>query len=243
MKLNQVLAIESGVKTSVNSKISALHHKSTKDALYSGLEKTYRALDDNGAMLPPESQKIQLRSSAVIAEARSTWGELFDITYAKDKANCEAKADVKVGDTVLLDAVPVTYLLFLEKQLQNILTFVSKLPVLDAAEKWTWDPNFEAYSTEPVETHRSQKISKPVVLYEATPDHPAQVKEAYEDNIVGYWKRIKYSAALSVEDRSVFESRAKELLQAVKVARAEANATTNAKREAIGVTLFGYIFN
>jgi len=35
--------------------------------------------------------------------------------------------------------VPATYLLFLEKQLTDLHTLVSKLPVLDASETWVFD--------------------------------------------------------------------------------------------------------
>jgi len=242
MKLNQILAIEKGIKNSTKEKISALHHRSTHAPLYDGIEKTYRPKDEEGDMLPSESQKIQLHASAVLTDASNTWSELFDITYSKDAANCEAKADVKVGETVVLPDVPVTYLLFLEKQLQDVLTFVSKLPVLDSSESWTWSDSQSCYETAPVETHRSTKISEPVVLYEATDKHPAQVKEAYKDVIVGYWKKIRYSAAISETEKNKYEKRVTDLLRAVKVAREAANSSTAVRSTNIGDKLFSHIF-
>ena len=65
--------------------------------------------------------------------------ELFDVTAQKDWANCSAKADVAIGDTIIVADVPVTYLLFLEKQLVSLQTLLGKTPTLDAAEDWTYD--------------------------------------------------------------------------------------------------------
>ena len=55
----------------------------------------------------------------MLAEVAGILTRLFDVTLTKDTANCTARADVKIGDSVLLPAVPVTYLLFLEKQLTD----------------------------------------------------------------------------------------------------------------------------
>lgn len=49
---------------------------------------------------------------------------LFDVTATKDWANCEARADVTVDGWVLVSAVPVSCLLFLEKRLTDIYAFV-----------------------------------------------------------------------------------------------------------------------
>lgn len=242
MKLSQVLAIEKGIKNSTNTKISALHHKSAHAPLYEGLEKTYRPRDDEGDSLPAESQRIQLRALSVVEEAEEIWSEFFDITYAKDQANCEAKADVVVGDKVILPQVPVTYLLFLEKKLEDVVKFITEIPTLDPSEEWSWDSASMAYATKPTETHRSRKVTKPVVLYEATKEHPAQVKEVSEDVIVGFWRKIRYSAAFSEETKSSFLARANTLLRSVKVAREAANSATNAKRDKVGSAIFGFIF-
>ena len=43
--------------------------------------------------------------------------ELFDLILTQDSANCHAKADIKLGDTVIAGNIPATYLLFLEKKL------------------------------------------------------------------------------------------------------------------------------
>jgi hypothetical protein len=47
------------------------------------------------------------------------------------------------------------YLLFLEKQLVDLHTFVKKLPVLDASDSWSYDASADCYATDPVQTVRT----------------------------------------------------------------------------------------
>lgn len=126
-----------------------------------------------------------------------TLTRLFDVTATKDWANRTAAADVVVDGTVLLPQVPVPYLLFLEKQLTDLHTFVRKLPVLDASEAWNLDPSTDAWKTDPVRTIRTKKVPRNHVKAEATEKHPAQVEVYYEDVPVGYWTTVKFSGALS----------------------------------------------
>ena len=96
--------------------------------------RTYQPKDEEGEQLPPESTPVQIKAEDVLRNTAATLTRLFDVTATKDWANCAARADVKVDGRVLVADVPVSYLLFLEKQLTDINTFVRKLPVLDAAE-------------------------------------------------------------------------------------------------------------
>ncbi|WP_443732109.1 DUF7873 family protein [Streptantibioticus silvisoli] len=59
----------------------------------------------------------------------------------KERANRAARADVTVEGRTILADVPVTWLLFLEKRLTDLRTFVKKPPVLDAAGSWSPDPS------------------------------------------------------------------------------------------------------
>lgn len=81
---------------------------------------------------------MQIKAEDVLRATAGTLTRLFDVTATKDWANRTAAADVVVDGTVLLAQVPVPYLLFLEKQLTDMHTFVRKLPVLDASNPGTW---------------------------------------------------------------------------------------------------------
>jgi hypothetical protein len=240
-KLNQIIAVEKGVKSKSFSELTEAHHQLLKPALLSGIARTYQPKDDEGEQLPPESTKVQVKAEEVLQRTAASLTRLFDVTATKDWANCAAKANVSVDGTVLLEDVPVTYLLFLEKQLTDLHTFVKKLPVLDAAESWVLDASSDSWRTEPVQTYRTKRVPRNHVKAEATEKHPAQVEVYYEDVTIGYWTTVKFSGALPAQRVNALLDRVEKLQQAVKFAREEANGTETTDRH-VGEAVFGYLF-
>jgi hypothetical protein len=240
-KLNQIIAVEKGVKSKSYADISAAHHKVQKQALLAGIARSYQPKDDEGEQLPPESTRVQIKAEDVLGEVGQTLTRLFDVTATKDWANGTATADVTVDGDVLLKSVPVTFLLFLEKQLNDIHTFVVKLPTLDAAESWRFDDAAGCWATDTVQTVRSKKIPRNHVKAEATAQHPAQVEVYFEDVAVGYWKTVKFSGALPATRVRELAERVEKLQAAVKFAREQANGidVTDVK---VGDKVFGYLF-
>jgi hypothetical protein len=240
-KLNQILAIEKGIKTETFQKLTETHHQLQKNALMSGISKTYQPRDEEGEALPPEFTKVQVNAENVLKETRAVLAKLFDVTATKDWANCTAKADIVVDGQTILEGVPATYLLFLEKQLTDINTFVRKLPLLDSAENWTLDTADNTWKTAPVETIRTKKVPRNHVKAEATEKHPAQVEVYMEDVPVGRWRTVKMSGALPANRVTELADRVEKLQAAVKFAREEANS---AKADDVTVSekLFRYLF-
>ncbi|WP_279579168.1 DUF7873 family protein [Fodinicola feengrottensis] len=209
--------------------------------MLSGISRTYRAKDEEGEQLPPEATKVQVKSDEVIRQTAAILTKLFDVTATKDWANCSAKADLVVDGTTLVSGVPVTYLLFLEKQLTDLHTFVRKLPTLDAADTWEYDASADCWATEPAQTLRTKKIPRNHVKAEATEKHPAQVEVYYEDITVGTWRTVKFSGALPAKRVNELLDRVEKLQQAVKFAREEANNAEIADVKT-GDRIFGYLF-
>ena len=102
-----------------------------------------------------------MRSWDLIRDVQADIERMFDLVATKDFANTEAKADIVVDNQVLVTGVPATYLLWLEKELTDLHTFITKLPVLDPP-KYGNTTHSVPYATQPVETHRTTKI--PTVL-------------------------------------------------------------------------------
>lgn len=240
-KLNQILAIEKGIKTETFQKLTEAHHQLQRNATLTGLSKTYQPRDEEGEILPPEFTKVQVNAEAIIKETRATLGKLFDVTATKDWANCTAKADIVVDGQTIAAGVPATYLLFLEKQLTDLHTFIRKLPVLDSSETWTQDAADGIWKTAPVETIRTKKVPRNHVKAEATEKHPAQVEVYMEDVPVGRWRTVKMSGALPSNRVQELTERIEKLQQAVKFAREEANAM-QAENVEIGEKFFRYLF-
>lgn len=241
-KLNQVIAVEKAAKARIMGEITRMHQQVQKPALLGGFSKTYQKRDEDGDDHPPERQRVQLSAPELLRQAGRLLSELFDVTAAKDWANTRARADVVVAGEVLLEQVPATFLLFLEKQLTDLRTFVSAIPALDPAEDWTLDPVTNLWRTEPTQTTRTKKVQRPIVLYPATAEHPAQTQLISEDVVVGTWVLTKQSGALPEPRKQQLLERIETLARAVKFARETANAV-EAPEQSVGGKVFEYLFS
>jgi hypothetical protein len=222
-KIHVVAAIARDVKTRVHAAITKLHHESQKDDLYAGLARTYRPKDAEGDQLPSESTLRQLDAEDVLAEARRLWTEAWDVEATLVRSSADARGTVVVDGETIVSDLPATYLLYLQKQLEDVYTFVSKLPVLNPAETWSWDGARGCWVTAPTETVRTKKTPKEHVLYHATKEHPAQVQPYNVDVVEGFWTLVKFSGALPIERKRELLLRVTRLRDAVKVARERAN--------------------
>lgn len=241
-KLNQVIAIEKGAKAKARDALTEAHHAVQRTTQLSGLTRTYQPLDDeNGEHLPAEATLVQVKATEAIVTVRDALVDLFDVVATKEWANGQATADVTVGDRVVLAAVPVTYVLFLEKQLVDLHTFVGKLPVLDPAQEWTHNAAAGTFSAKPVETTRTKKVPRNHVKAEATEKHPAQVEVYYEDVIVGRWTKTEFSGALEADTVAAMLDRVEKLQRAVKEAREEANGAEVTDQQA-GAAVLDFVF-
>lgn len=240
-KLHQLIAVLHGKKSQAQSVLTRVHHMIQKSELLSGISRQYKPRDEDGERLPPESKQVQFTVPQAIAEASATLTELLDAVASQDITNCAATADIVVDGTALIHSVPVTHLLFLEKQLVDLHTFVDKLPTLDPAERWTYDAATGVYRTEVTETTRTKKIPKAFVKYEATKEHPAQVEMFHEDLLVGTWATTKFSGAIPADDKRDMLERVRKLQEAVKMAREGANSLDVIDLKT-GKPLLSYVF-
>lgn len=242
MKLNQLIAVLKTVKSNSAKAKTAVYKNVQVAALFKGLSRTYQPREEDGYVYPSENQPLQKTADDAIAEFREACTELFNLSATQDSANTTAKASVVVDGVTILSDVPVTTLLFLEKQLIDIKTFVGSLPTLDSDQEWRFDENRGCYVTEPKQTAKTKKVSKPVVLYEATKEHPAQVKEVSEDVVEGTWSLVNFSGALPVSRVKEIESRIDKLIKAVLTAREEANES-EVRVQRIADPVFQHIFS
>lgn len=240
-KLNQILAIEKGAKAGAEKTLTAAYRRLDKQPLLSGISRYYTPVDDEGEQLPSESSRVQVTAKDEISDVREALVDMFDVVAAKEWANTEAKADIVVDGQVLLANVPATYLLFLEKQLVNLHTFILSLPTLDPVAIWHYDDTKGVYTTNPVETTRTTKIPRNHVRAEATDKHPAQVDVYHEDVITGRWTTVKLSGALSAAVVREMADRVEKLQRAVKFAREAANTHEVEQRE-VGEQFLDFLF-
>lgn len=242
MKLNAVVALEKGIKSQSYATISELHKMTQKPELFTGFMKAYHKRDEESEDLPSEHKKVQCTVSSVLRETQTALADLYAITARKEWSNCMATAPLRVDGVDLVTEAPVTFLLFLEKQLTDLRTFVDKLPVLDGNEDWHHDLLTGLYRTGAVQTHRTKKVQKALVLYPATPEHPAQTQLVTEDIVAGYWNTVKHSGAMPAPQKQAMAERVEKLLRAVKEAREAANGIEEVSVQAVGEAVLAYIF-
>lgn len=240
-KLNQIIAIEKGVKARTYGELSLFNKTIQKSELFNGLIRTYQPKDDDGEVLPPENKKIQYDVETILKALIKSETEAMEITARKDWTNNSALADLKIDGSVIISGVPVTYLLFLEKKVTDLRAFISNLPVLDGTEDWTKDANSGYYKADPTQTHRTKKVPKVVVKYAATDKHPAQTEMIQEDIVVGYWNQTKQSGAIPATDKAVMIERANKLLDAIKATREAANNYDEISVPDVGGAIFKYL--
>ena len=241
-KLNQINAIVSGRKSDTEKAVTELYKLIQKDTLFTGRERTYRPMDEvNGQKQPSESQRVQQRADDLIRQAVSKWIDLWNLIYTQDLGNQQAKADVVVEGKTLLAQVPVTFLLFLDKQVNDLETFLSKLPTPDPAEEWSHDANSGLLRSKSTESLRTSKEPTVIVKYEATKDHPAQTELFTKDVPVGTWTQILYSGCLTTDRKNALLDRVKNLKDAVKLAKEQANLQ-EVEKQKIADAIFGYVF-
>jgi hypothetical protein len=241
-KLNQIVAVEKGLKSRTGTAITKIYHDFQKPALYAGLARKYQPVEDGGDTFPPESTLVQKNVSEQLQDAADVLTKLVDTVATKEEGNRHAVADVVVDGVTVVAGAPVPLLLFLEKQLVDFRTMVSKVPTLDPAEEWEVDPNNSTadWRTPAAETTRTRKVPKTLVKYPATDKHPAQTEVYTVDEVVGHWATTKFSGAMAASKRDAILDRVDTLADAVKKAREEANSI-EVQQVHVGAGVFDYL--
>jgi hypothetical protein len=240
-KLNQLLAIEKDLKAKNEKALTAIYQALGKEELFLGRVQTYRSYDEQGQKLPDQRQLVQSTAEGILRQVTDSRARLYDVIFSKDKTNTSAHASVKVNGTVLLQDVPVSTLLYLEKQLIDLQTVIGKIPTLASDKVWTFDPNTNMFVTDPVKSWTTKKVPKTLVKVAATTEHPAQTEVYHEDIQVGEWTTIHHSGAMPAERKVRILDRIAELREAVKFAREEANAIA-VQDVAAGQKIFDFLF-
>lgn len=222
-RISQLIAVVGGIKAETESRFTQLQHVVGNAALFSGHERTYQPRADDGVQLPPESLKVRVTGSEVLDITQQLLTREWDVVRTLDEANASAYGDVKVDGTVLLEHVVVGHLLWLDRELKALAALTEALPALDQSRTWVSDSHGQSM-TEPVETTKTEKTPYSFTLAEATEHHPAQVQLMNRDEVVGYWRTVTLSGAVSQDRKKELAYRIGQLRDAVKMAREEANS-------------------
>lgn len=221
--LAQVVGTRKAIAARATSDLTAVKNEVEKADRFAGLVRTYAPIEDGGDAYPPENKAVLSRHADVLNQMVECERPWLNTIAAVEFANQAACADVVVGDTVVIQSAPVPLLLALIKRVTDMRTLLEKIPVLPEGESWSWNTAEEVYETPAAQTRKTTRKQTPVVLYEATKEHPAQVQLLPEDVLVGHWTTIKQSGAMLARQKRDILVRTDALIDALKHAVEAAN--------------------
>lgn len=244
-KLHEILAVEKTRVSAAQKLIADTHNKFGKFDFFQGHEKTLKMIEDSPQNEAIENAARDVRNlpttvSETLDYALDYWAKAEDVIFQKNRSNQYAVSDLFFRDTLVAKDVPVDELMGLESRLTDLRKVFEAMPTLVASTRWEVDAasgRHGAWVAEaPEVTTKTEKTTTPVVLYQATDKHPAQVKEVTSDKIVGTFTLRKTCGAATTWQKAESLAIIDELIVQIKQARMRANSV-EANTAAIGNVL------
>lgn len=231
-KLHEILAAEKTVMATTANLITETANKFSKEHFFAGHTKTLKMINES-----PENQAIELAARDVKALPTTVYETLYytldywarseDLQACKNATNTKALADLEFRGKTLLTGLPVDELMGLEARLELLRNNVLlRMPTLDASKVWRQEPTDppHVWTAGPDHTAKTEKQTYAVVMSPATDKHPAQVKEASKDAVVGTFSTVFKSGSATTLQKAEVLAVIDELIVEVKRARQRANS-------------------
>jgi hypothetical protein len=245
-KMHELIAAEPSVASVFNSmKEETLKTFGKPEAFIKTVTTKTHFADDDKKL---DTVDVKELTTTVADRLRYTLEKSFtkyiDLEAQMDATNQVAKADLIVDNVVLIKGLPAATLLQFEKDFKALRELVLAAPTLAPGKDWIVDDQTEGLfrTREPEVRFATRKSTRPVVLYEATKEHPAQVKEVSEDIAVARIESTVYSGMMTSKAKADMLARIDALLIASKKARQRANSV-DAVKVSHGKTIVNYILN
>jgi uncharacterized FlaG/YvyC family protein len=247
-KLHELLAVESNLDGQAGkTRTELMKTFQDKRHLFTETHVTYKPFGENEAEVTEQHSDIQTTVADEVQWLSKILAKAWDAAYQIDVANTLAKANVldeETGDIIIKDA-PSTALLQLEHRMKELHDFILTIPTLDPAKgfKPDEDKGKNRFRAMDVTKPRTKKIFVPLVLAAATKEHPAQVKEGYEDKAVGTVLQQEWCSMITPAKKADLLDRCDKLTRSIKKARAKANEQeVDVKTIRVAHDLLNYVF-
>lgn len=242
--LHELLAVEGDLdgahKKILEETVTTFTKKSDH---FMGMHRKLEMFAEDGIKYPEEFKAIDTTVQAKLDHMKKTEVRYFDAMLQKEATNQTATADLVVDGVTIGTGLPATFLLGMETRLKHLRSAYEHIPTLQPGLEWEKDTTQgkNIYKTSrPSEKLKTETVIEPVVLYQATKEHPAQVKEVSKVNTVGKYVQNNWSGMITPAEKSVLLGRLDKLIRAFKQARQRAN-TTEVVERSIGAELFAFI--
>jgi len=236
--LHQLIAVQRGIDEETAKVLGTVKHLlaigGEQDPL-TGISRTYQPKEEGGEELPAQSRRVQITAAELIARVATSLTKMFDVKFTREEGNCNARADVTVDGQTLLTNVPVGYLMFLEAQVGKIVELIDEIPTLNPADNWSDTATGlreGVWASDARKTAVPRRVPQVQVLYDATKEHPAQVRPYETEVTVGWWTTTKYSGQMDPKVQQDMRARAVKVQEAVRKAREQANRLETTTRSA-----------
>lgn len=215
-----------------------------RPAFTSGLNRFYtpdNADLENMQRNPDEYKTVALTVADALAQIRDAEVPSLDIVAEQDMTNTIAKGTIVVDGDTVLDDVPISYLLNLQKFLAEWRSkIVEILPVHDPAKEWTLDAQNGIWRSKQERRNAYMKEVVPVLLHAGTDKHAPQVQAITKDIYAGYWTEEHLSGGVTATRKRQLLGNVDRLLIGVKEAISQANSTPTVPMPA-GEKIFGIL--
>ncbi len=221
-QLHELLAVEPSLKKTALAVVGEAVNTFTKKMNhFFGQTRRYSPIDDEGYKFPDEDVPVIAGVHDKLTYVGTNFARFLDAVIQKEQTNTRADAELIIdGESYHLSA---TALLSMESALAALKPALLAIPTLPPGELWEKDSDNNLYQTEPKNTTKMKKLSKPMTLAPATKEHPAQVQMITEDTPIGIWTTQLLSTAFTVAEKSKVLGRIDDLMRDVKRARTRAN--------------------
>ena len=248
MKLHEILAVEGQLKGQAEATRKELVNTFQKKRhLFEKKVVTFQPTADGTEAVTEQQSDLQSKVVVELDWIAGIWRKALDTSLTVADGNTQARADVTLeSGTILLRDVPATALLELEKRGGEIKDLIMAIPTLDPAKGFRVDEaeGVGVYRALEVRKERTRKTQRPIVLYPATTEHPAQTQLLSEDVVIGRTVEQEWSGLVTPAQKGDLLERAEEFLRAVKQARMRANSQEITQRSGrFGEAIFAFVFH
>lgn len=239
-KLHELLAVKPTKEGEVDALMKDHAKKFASDHhLFKKVEKVFTPASEKEGEAPKavveESTKLVTTVAKEADFVLSKFTECLDLLYTIDAANCEAVADIVCNGAVFAEAVPATFLVHLEKRLNQVIKLIESMATADPAIDFTLDPSLGPNVLKSTLTRpRTAKLEEWITIVEATKEHPAQAKLVTRDIVTGMVVTHNWVSLPTVNQKSQLFERAVALKNAVVEARARANCLEIEQKKIFG---------
>jgi hypothetical protein len=235
VRIHQLLAVIGGAKAEADAALTRLTAVAHNENLMDGMEKTSRLASEDAGQdssrprrraTPPQVKKVAYTAAQVLDSAEKLLTPQWDLALTLDAAQGAAAADVTLPDgEVLLHAVPVRHLVYLEGELGRLTALVAGIPVQDGTQEWTTEnaPPGQ-WKSRPQEGDRKEKVPFNWHRGNGTDKFQEQVDVMTRDEVAEYTSTVNYTGRLPADRKAQLLDRLSALRTAVKMAREEANS-------------------